>query len=120
MTRIIVAGSRQFTDKKLLYDKLDEIISSTNDDIEIVHGNCRGADLLGEMYAIDHHLKVIAFPAYWKMYGKAAGPIRNNEMAKYASKANGILVAFPIGESNGTRNMINIANKYGLEVHVYE
>jgi len=48
-------------------------------------------------------------------------PIRNEEMAKYASEANrGILIAFPVGESRGTRNMIKLAKRYKLEVNVIE
>lgn len=121
MTRIIVAGSRNFQDEGLLFGTLDRLISEINDNnIEIVHGNCRGADLIGEKYALANDLKVASFPAQWEMYGKSAGAIRNTEMAKYASKANGILVAFPIGESRGTRNMIQLAKKYGLKVYVYE
>ena len=48
-------------------------------------------------------------------------PIRNEEMAKYASEADcGILIAFPVGESRGTRNMIKLAKQYGLEIEVVE
>ena len=45
---------------------------------------------------------------------------RNEEMAKYTSKNNGILVAFPIGESKGTRNMIKLAKQYGLKTYIIE
>lgn len=120
MTRIIVAGSRNFNNKDLLYKEVNKIISHINDEIEIIHGNCRGADLLGEKYAIDHNLKVIAFPAYWNLFGKRAGYLRNNEMAEYASKSNGILIAFPIGESKGTNMMIKLAEQYGLKVYKIE
>ena len=48
-------------------------------------------------------------------------PIRNEEMAKYASEADrGILIAFPVGKSRGTRNMIKLAKQYGLEIEVVE
>ena len=127
MTRIIVAGSRSFNNKDFLYEKLDEVIFHNNDvlydcadDIEIVHGNCRGADLLGEKYALDNGFKVIAFPAYWNKYGNKAGYLRNLQMAEYASKEKGILVAFPIGESKGTRMMIKLAKEHGLDVYVFE
>ena len=121
MTKIIVAGSRNFQDEGLLFNALDKIISEIDDNnIEIVHGNCRGADLIGEKYALANDLKVIAFPAYWELFGKKAGVLRNEEMAKYASKNNGILVAFPIGESKGTRNMIKLAKQYGLKTYIIE
>ena len=42
-------------------------------------------------------------------------------MAKYAAEADsGMLIAFPIGESKGTKNMIKLAKQYGLEVNVIE
>lgn len=121
MIRIIVAGSRNFQDEGLLFNTLDKIISEIDDnDIEIVHGNCRGADLIGEKYALANNLKVIAFPAYWNKFGNKAGYLRNLDMAKYASEVNGILVAFPIGESKGTRMMIKLAKQYGLKTYIIE
>ena len=42
-------------------------------------------------------------------------------MAKYAAEADrGILYAFPLGESCGTRNMIRTAEQFGLEINVIE
>ena len=117
MTKIIIAGSRNFNNKELLYKKVDEILSTIDDEIEFVSGHCRGADMLGELYAIDHHINFITFPALWNTYGKSAGYIRNYEMAKYASE-DGILIAFPIGESKGTRMMIKIAKQIGMKVFV--
>ena len=118
MTRVIVAGSRNFTDKKRLYKVLDEYLPSFDDEIEIVSGHCRGADLIGEEYAKDHGIPLVLFPANWSKYGKRAGYIRNNQMAKYASEKNGALVAFPIGESKGTKMMIRLAHEYDLEINV--
>lgn len=118
MTRIIVAGSRNFTDKKRLYKVLDEYLPSFNDEIEIVSGHCRGADLIGEEYAKEHRIPLVIFPADWGTYGKMAGYIRNKKMAEYASKENGALVAFPVGDSKGTKMMIRLAHEYGLEINV--
>ena len=60
-------------------------------------------------------------PANWEYYGKRAGMIRNGEMARYASEDpdnEGILIAFWDGKSRGTKGMINIAYRTGLEVVV--
>jgi hypothetical protein len=43
-----------------------------------------------------------------------AGPIRNGEMAKYADA----LIVFWDGKSRGTKNMIDLAERYGLKVRV--
>lgn len=124
MTRIIIAGSRKFNDYITLLKYLDNMgihLINTIDPIEIVSGHAAGADMLGERFAKAYGYPLKVFPAEWDKYGKSAGPIRNEEMAKYASEANrGILVAFPMGESPGTRNMIETAKRYGLEIDVYE
>ena len=124
MTRIIIAGSRKYNDYHRMLEKLDNLgihLINTIDPIEIVSGHAPGADTLGERFAkaYDYPLKI--FSADWEKYGRAAGPIRNEQMAKYAAEADrGMLIAFPIGESRGTRNMIKLAQQYGLEICVIE
>lgn len=122
MTRIIIAGSRQFNDYHKMLTELDNLgihLINSIDPIEIVSGHAPGADTLGERFAKAYHYPLKIFPAEWGKYGKAAGPIRNEQMAKYAAEADkGLLIAFPIGESRGTRNMIKLAKQYGLEVEV--
>lgn len=82
---------------------------------EVVSGGARGADAFGEEWARDRRVPVRVFPADWNRHGRAAGPIRNREMAEYADA----LVAVWDGESRGTKNMIEEATKRGLKVHVY-
>ena len=53
-------------------------------------------------------------------YGKAAGPIRNKQMAEFASQQTGMLIAFWDGKSRGTGSMIRLAKEYGLEVHIVD
>ena len=118
MTRVIVAGSRNFTDKERLYKVLDNRLASIKDDVEIISGHCRGADMLGEQYAKEHGIPLVLFPADWDRYGKRAGYIRNDKMARYASEKDGILIAFPVGEAKGTKMMIRISHSYGLETDV--
>ena len=112
--KVIVAGSRDFDDYNLLRNTLDELFPKR--DIEIVSGNARGADRLGERYADERWLNCMKFPAEWNKYGKGAGPIRNQEMADYAD----ILVAFWDYHSSGTRDMINRATLAGLEIHIID
>ena len=124
MVRIIICGSRNFNDYKKLCRVMNNIgihSIANNDYVEIVSGHCIGADACGEKFATTYGYPLKVFPADWETYGKAAGPIRNRQMAKYAAQADeGIVVAFPIGASRGTHNMVNIANQYGLEVYVIE
>lgn len=122
MIRVIISGSRNFSDDDLFDNSLRNILSGVNpNNLEIISGGCTGADAMAEDYAERFGLKFAEFPAYWTKYGKAAGPMRNEQMAKYAADADcGMLIAFPIGESRGTRNMIKLAKQYGLEVYVIE
>lgn len=122
--RIIIAGSREFNDYKLLKTSIKDILKNTSLEdigkIKIISGTARGADQLGERFAKQFKLEVVKFPANWDKYGKRGGYIRNEEMAKYAIQDGdyGMLVAFWDGESRGTKHMIDLAKKHGLEVHV--
>lgn len=126
--RVIIAGSRDFSD----FGLLDEIVTSVfrntiwkkgykNSDVEIVCGKARGADTLGEWYAKSMNIDVIYFPANWNLYGAGAGIIRNEEMAIYASEKPGFgaLIALWDGKSRGTKSMIDLAKKYRLAIFVY-
>lgn len=120
--RIIVAGSRDFDDYSLLKLTLKEYINGLDiadlSQVVIISGAARGADTLGEYFAYDYQIAVRRFPAKWDELGKRAGWVRNAEMAKYAAEKHGVLFAFWDGKSRGTKNMIDLANRYGLEVHV--
>lgn len=125
--RIIVAGGRDFADYNLLFNSLMDVLTDLEEtntvenksQIEFISGTCRGADVLGEQFAYNFEYSVKRFPAKWDELGKRAGYVRNCDMAKYASGADiGILVAFWDGISKGTRNMIDIAKRYGLGVKV--
>ena len=121
MVRVIIAGGRNFSNVMLFRNTIRKYLLDIKDEIEIISGGCSGADTMGEWFAEDNDLKLTVFEADWDKYGKAAGPIRNEQMAKYAAESDrGILIAFPIGKSPGTRNMIKLANQYGLEVYVAE
>lgn len=113
--RVIIAGSRSFSDYDLLSDKCDNLLGRLNTNaIEIVSGGCQGPDSLGEAYAEEKGYKITRFPANWKEHGKSAGPIRNREMAEYSDA----LIAFWDGVSRGTKNMIKEAKKRNLSVRI--
>lgn len=113
MSKVIVAGTRTFSDYGMLRLVLDEILKPY-DDITIISGGARGADALGERYASERGYNVIRFPAEWDKYGKAAGPIRNRKMAEVAD----ICVVFWDGKSRGAKNMIEEAKNKGCTTYV--
>lgn len=116
--RVIIAGSRSFSNYdllrehclSLLHDKMQRNV------VVIVSGHAHGADLLGERFAKEFGLPCEHHPANWKAFGKAAGLIRNAEMAKNADA----LIAFWDGKSRGTSHMINFARRKGLDVSIID
>ena len=111
--KVIIAGGREFSNFQLMFEKCEEILKEI-EDVEIVSGTARGADKMGEHYASLKKFDVKKFPADWNKYGKAAGYVRNKEMAEYAD----MLIAFWDGKSSGTKSMIDLATERNLEVFV--
>lgn len=110
--KTIIAGTRDICD----YEALCQAILFSNFDItEVVSGKARGVDTLGERFAKEFELPIKEFPADWNKYGKSAGPIRNKEMASYAEAC----ICVWDGKSKGTKNMIQLAEKYNLKLYVH-
>ena len=87
MIKVIIAGTRDFDNYELLKQKMDKILAGkvrNNEEIIIISGTARGADKLGERYAREKGYKIERYPANWDKYGKRAGYIRNEQMAKVA------------------------------------
>ena len=110
--RTIIAGCRTATD----FQDVQKAIEDSEFDISVViSGAARGADKLGEEWAARNNISIERYPANWDKYGRSAGPIRNGEMAKVADA----LIALWDGQSRGTKNMIETAEKKGLKVHIH-
>lgn len=114
MFRVIIAGGRDFDNYELLKQRMDFLLSETAEPIQVVCGQARGADQLGQLYAKERGYEIRYFPANWEYYGKRAGMLRNEQMAQNADA----LVAFWDGESRGTKNMIENAKKYKLKIRI--
>ena len=114
MSRIVVFGSRDFTDYSLLEIKLNYYLQGIKDEIIIVSGTARGADSLGILYAKNYGYQVEKYPAHWDEYGKKAGMIRNRLMAGHSDYA----VGFWDGKSRGTKGMIDICKELDVPLRV--
>ena len=116
--KIAVAGSRHYTDYEEAVEYIDRCIHNLAKDEEniILSGGCRGADMLGERYALEHIHKIERFPARWDKYGKAAGIIRNKRIADSAD----VIICFWDGKSKGTKALIEYAKKLGKTIHIHK
>jgi glycerophosphoryl diester phosphodiesterase len=112
MSRVIVAGGRDFDSRSRMREVMDKHMGP---ETVVVCGMAPGADRLAWDQATAWGIPIDEHPAKWDQYGKAAGARRNREMAKVAD----ILVAVWDGKSPGTKDMITVALAEGLEVHVY-
>ena len=129
--KVIIAGSRSFSNYNLLEEKCNKILTSISDEIWIISGCAIGADLLGEKYAKNKGYYLMECPAPWddihgkpynqikysksgKKYWSLAGMYRNETMVKEADAC----IVFWDGKSTGTENMIDLAKKYKLKLRV--
>ena len=111
--RTIVAGSRDGISYK---DVCEAILSCpwSSQISEIVSGGARGADSAGEYFAkYERRLPVKIFLADWNTHGRAAGHIRNAQMAEYAHA----LILVWDGRSTGSKNMLVNARKARLKIY---
>lgn len=115
--KLIIAGSRDLADPAVLEEAFEKLSEDCQwpEIVEVVSGGARGVDALGEAWAAQHDIPVKLFPADWEVHGRAAGHIRNAQMAQYADA----LLAVWDGESPGTKSMIAKAKKRGLLYYIY-
>jgi phosphoribosylformylglycinamidine (FGAM) synthase-like amidotransferase family enzyme len=113
MTRVLVCGGRDFNDLDMLNRALDDL-RLMHYEIAIIQGGARGADHLASCWAKRNGIELHSYPADWNKHGKAAGPIRNQQMLDEGKPD--MVIAFPGGR--GTADMVARARKAGVRVHL--
>lgn len=111
MTKLLVCGSRTITNVSWIFSEIEKYISESNlqySDIHIIEGSAKGVDKIAKQFADDRNIPVIEMPADWKSYGRAAGPIRNEQMVRLCDQC---LILWD-GKSRGTKNDIDLCDKY--------
>jgi hypothetical protein len=81
--------------------------------ITIVHGDAPGLDSIAREWAIVSCTAEEPHPADWEKHGKKAGYLRNFEMVQLGAD---VCLAFPLGESKGTRMCMDLARAAGIPV----
>lgn len=115
--KVLVAGTRTFADQRLMRDRLD-LATFWFSDVALVSGGAKGADRLAEAWAYKHRYTVVQFIPDWDAHGKAAGPIRNQEMVEYV-KDGGFGLFFWDGRSPGTADCIERCKRAGVKHRVF-
>ena len=115
--RLVIAGSRGITDYEVLRTAVvaSGYWKQHKESLEIVSGMARGVDSLAVEFARRNGLVLWEFPADWQTHGKAAGHIRNRQMAEFCDC---VLVIWD-GESPGTKNMIKEAQRLHKPVFIW-
>jgi hypothetical protein len=110
--KTIIAGSRTILNKEEIFYHLNNVDFTIT---EVICGGAIGPDTIGKQWAIETHTPYSMFPAHWDVHGKAAGTVRNKQMAEYADA----LVLFWDGKSPGSKNMLVEAKKRNLIIVVH-
>lgn len=119
MFTVIVTGSRDYPDYTRVWYELDDLMRKYSS-LMVRHGGCpSGADNFASLWCRSWYMPSQVcesiHDANWDDFGKAAGPIRNREMAQAGAD---LCLAFPLGESRGTWNCVNECKKAGIPVKV--
>ena len=116
---VLVCGDRNWTDRAAIVREVQKVAAQHVDSvITIMHGAARGADTIAGQVAKSLGLPVLVFSANWDLYGRAAGPIRNQQMLDQNPD---LVLAFhpDIVKSKGTGDMVRRARKKGTPVEVF-
>lgn len=112
---VVVTGSRTWSNRESVAKRLKNLPPNT----VLIHGDCRGLDTLAKEEAIKLGFEVRAYPANWDLYGKAAGPIRNQEMLNLKPA---LVIAFhqDLKTSKGTKDCVGEAMRRGITVELID
>lgn len=121
--RILITGSRYFTDSKFMGDKIKNTLTeysiAYDENVVIVHGGASGADSCAEK--LSKHLGDTTsevHPAKWEALGGYAGPLRNQGMVDSGVD---ICLAFPLMymPNRGTFDCVNRCLLAGIPVRTF-
>lgn len=115
---LAIVGSRDFQDQKLFDIELGKFVEQHGLPALFVSGGARGADSMGERWAIRHGVPTKILLPDWNTHGKKAGILRNTDIVASCDH----LIAFHKDNSKGTADSIAKATKrLGSErVHIVQ
>jgi hypothetical protein len=115
--KILVTGSRDWSDITSIIETLKNYDKGTI----LIHGNCRGADIICATVGETLGFEIRSYPADWDTHGKSAGIIRNQLMIDNENKIDepiDLCIAFhnEIENSKGTKDCVSRVLKANIAV----
>jgi hypothetical protein len=114
--RILVTGSRYWTDEDFIANVLLYDIEVQFSQATLVHGAARGADTIAGRIWKSWGSEVEPHPADWRRHGRAAGLLRNAAMVALGAD---LCLAFIRDDSPGATGCALMAEKAGIPVRYY-
>jgi hypothetical protein len=112
----LLCGGRDFSDQALFEAAMADLVGMYGCPRKVVHGAAPGLDTMADIWAKRLAVDVVACRADWDKHGKAAGPIRNEDMLiDHEPKR---VIAFPGGK--GTADMVRRARNRRGKIDVIE
>ena len=116
MTRVLITGSRNWTDRAVIRRALTEVWLADPATV-LVTGGCRsGADALCEQCWTHWGGHLERHPAQWQRHGRSAGYRRNRDMVALGADQ---CVAFIRDHSPGASHTVALAHAAGIPVVVH-
>lgn len=120
--RALICGSRDW-DKPAIIDTFVTGLHAMWPGLVIIQGDARGADTAAKNAAQRLHIPHQDYPAQWDVYGKSAGPLRNQEMLDDGQPqvvfgfSDDLIIPVTDGMPGGTVDMVRRASKAGLPTY---
>ena len=113
--RLLCCGSRDWSDYEVVFSWLKHLHEKYIIDV-IIEGEAQGADTLSKRAGRKLGIPILPFKAQWKKFGRAAGPIRNQEMLHHGKPTMAIAFHKALKKSKGTKDMVERLEKKGIKV----
>lgn len=113
--KVLICGGRDYTNTNQFNRFMHNFVAENGPITCIVQGGQSGADAMARFYANQRILTIFlqTYRAEWEIYGRAAGPLRNQKMLEKNPDIAWV-IAFPGGR--GTANMVEQARERGFNV----
>lgn len=118
MNRLLITGSRDWTNKTEIELAIRKAIGSRSGMWILIHGACpTGADkIAADIFSRECSWPIEAYPADWLQFGKRAGFVRNAYMVGLGAD---LCLAFIKNQSKGATMTANLAEEAGIETWRY-